>query len=66
MHTGCLIKCYGYLGIFVDYENWQDGASLDDKEDGVVGLTKRKTCKCKFGWISDLDQILRKLFGELK
>lgn len=44
MHTRCLIECYGYLGVFVDDGNWQDGASLDSRSDDGVGLAKRKTC----------------------
>ena len=46
------------LGRFLlDDENWQDDASLDDRVDGGVGLTKRRILpSANFDWNSVLDQ----------
>jgi hypothetical protein len=44
MHTKCLAKCHGLLGITWGGQKLQIKVSLDDEEDGKVSLAKTETC----------------------
>lgn len=40
MHMRCLMKWKGDLGMFVEYGNWQDDASLHARRNNRPGLGK--------------------------
>ena len=44
MHTRCLTKCQGHLGISWSGQNLHISVSVDERESGVVIWTKGETC----------------------